>query len=407
MTDPSLHPDLKPDLGSLRVLARCWARKASGVFSSPHVPGAANLADGQPVDARSLQVAIRVCYVGGGEFKPMDVLAAGKVELAGDLWECALAAANPTALRDALDAAWVQRSSAPAAARLPLSMQTRRVLSQRNSPRLTLLDLISAADVAVGNVDRELSALVALGFFRLRRAAARGRRPPRSVPLRDRTPAGMAGDAMMLRRLQKDWELVRDADDWTVIGASPTMDRSVVDRACQRMLDRYNKAARNPQASPAARELAQKIRRRVAAAVQNIQSGSAVTQAEARLRRDPMGEGLRLAAEGSWGMAARCFAVARKVSETARNVAWLGWATYNDESKPERRKERALELLALAESMGGHASEVQLLRARADKAEGDLVRAWNRLERLVEQDPSDSEARELLGEVQMLIKRER
>lgn len=360
------------------------------------------------MDRPGLVVAIRICYVGGAEFEPMDVLAGAGVELSTDLWACALAAANPAALANALDAAWVQRSSATAAARLPLSMTTRRVLAQPNSPRHSLLDLIASADVSVSKVDRELSALVAIGFFRMRRAANRGPKRPRSVPLRDRTPARTASDAMMLRRLERDWALVRDADDWTVIGASPTMAADTVQRACERMTTRYARAENDPNASPEARALAHRIGRRVDEAVENIRGGSAMTQAEARVRKDPMGEGRRQVSAGNWTLAVRCFAMARKLAENASNVAWLGWATYNDPTKPEaRRKSRGLEMLALAESMGGHASEVQLLRARADNAEGDLVRAWNRLERLVENDPSDAEAAALLADVRAHIQRDR
>ena len=378
------------------------------MLSSPHVPGTARLAEGRPVDDRALQIAIRIAYVGGGEFKPMDVLAGTSVELSGDLWQCALAAANPESLRAAVDAAWVQRSSATAAARLPIDRSTRRVLAQPNNPRLSLLDLVAGADVPIARVDRELSALVALGFYRLRRAAAQGRKRPRSVPLRDRTPIARSGDAMVVRRLQRDWQVVRDADDWTVIGASPTMDAETVARACKRMLDRYSQAARDPKASPEARDLATKIRMRVKEAVRNVQSGRAITQVEARLRQDPMGEGRARAKAAEWSVAAKCFAVARRMAETAQNVAWLGWAVYNDPTRPEeRRKERGLELLALAESMGGHAGEVQLLRARAEAAEGDFVRAWTRLERLVEQDPDDEEARVLLRTVKDQVRRDR
>lgn len=408
VTDPSLHPDIRPDLASLRLLARAWVKGDSGIFSSPVVESSARLLEGKPVDRGSLQAAIRIVYVGEASFEQVEVLANASTDLAPDLWACAMAAANPEALRDALDAAWVQRSSAVAAVRLPLAMTTRRVLAQPNSPRLTLLDLIASADVPVATVAAELSALVAIGFFRLRRAANRGRHRPRSVPLRKRTPRTPASEAMALRRLQRDWDLVRGADDWTVIGANPTMDPAIIERACLRMLSRYDKAARDTRSSAESRELASRIRRRVNIAVTNIKSGKAMTHAEARLRQHPMGEGRRRAAAREWTLAARCFAMARKQSENAQNIAWLGWATYNDAARREGpRKVRALELLALAESMGGHASEVQLLRARADAAEGDLVRSWNRLERLLEQDPSDEDASELLAEVKLLIKRDR
>ena len=75
VTDPSLHPDIRPDLASLRLLARAWVKGDSGIFSSPVVESSARLLEGKPVDRGSLQAAIRIVYVGEASFEQVEVLA--------------------------------------------------------------------------------------------------------------------------------------------------------------------------------------------------------------------------------------------------------------------------------------------------------------------------------------------
>lgn len=137
-----------------------------------------------------------------------------------------------------------------------------------------------------------------------------------------------------------------------------------------------------------------------------MREGRAVSGIELAVQADPLGEGRKRLNVGDFANAVKCFALARKRAETAQNIALLGWALYNDPTRLRRRRtQKGLELLTLAESMGGFAGEVQLLRARVELLEGDLVRAWNRLDRLHSLDPADEQARELLAQVRRALGR--
>ena len=77
---------------------------------------------------------------------------------------------------------------------------------------------------------------------------------------------------------------------------------------------------------------------------------------------------------------------------------------HNDPTLPvAKRKVKARDLMDLAETLGV-TPEVALLAAWLDHAQGDLVRAWQRLEALVNRDPSNAEASRWLVRVQKEIK---
>ena len=70
---------------------------------------------------------------------------------------------------------------------------------------------------------------------------------------------------------------------------------------------------------------------------------------------------------------------------------------------PTKRKVKARGLMDLAETLGSNA-EVILLAAWLDHSEGDLVRAWHRLDALVTRDPDNAEASRWLVRIQKEIK---
>jgi hypothetical protein len=401
-----LHPQgIKPELEALRMLARLWAQRRTGVLRSPHMRGEARIIEGRAARPQDRTWIVQAAYVGGVEVHACNVLAVPGLDLLPELWACAMALANPSAVLGALDASLVERSAARRLDELPLAVATRRLLSGQRRPDQDLRHLCQVSGIAPEAVAQELSALVALGLFRLRRAAGRTRR----ARLHTVTPA-QPGDNRQIqalrKRLEREWGLLADADDWTVVGVSQHMDAEVIRRACERMLGRYAQVASREDLPEDVRELARSIHNRVERAVGEIRAGRALTSTQRRLHEDPLSEGRRRLAAGDFANAARCFTMARNQGESALNVALLGWALYNDPGRPrEARTERGMELLGLAESMGGHAHDVQLLRARAESAEGDLVRAWTRLDRILETDPDHTDARVLLTEVRQRLGR--
>ncbi len=79
---------------------------------------------------------------------------------------------------------------------------------------------------------------------------------------------------------------------------------------------------------------------------------------------------------------------------------------YNDPSRPvETRRAKGREHMDLADNISTN-SDAAFLLARADIVEGELVRAWNRLELLVNARPDYVEARHLLTQVQKDVRKD-
>ena len=210
-----------------------------------------------------------------------------------------------------------------------------------------------------------------------------------------------------IQRLKREWAAIEKADDYTVVGVSRQMPAEVVQRACDRMLGRYSKLARDERLPEEAHALAARIHERVSDAVVRLRQGRGTSFQAARPgSADPFTAGMGFVEQGDWTRAVKCFNMARHQDpHSGRNVAWLGWAVFNDPTLPTlKRRKKARELLDLAETLDVSDPSTGKLLARLDYAEGDLVRAWNRLDALVTRDPDDRDARELLVRVQKDIK---
>ncbi len=404
-----MHAQNKPQRDAVRLVAKIWARESTGVLQSS--AGRAVIVGGEPRDEVSLESLIGTMYTTDAEFTFHDVIAKKGLPVASQIWEIASQRANSKAIRQRLDHALVERPGARGIGRLPLSEDTRQVLAQDNSPRHTLGDLIASAKADTGNVCHEVSVLIVLGLCKLRQAAARGstaKAPEAAASPSQAAPRTRSSsrDERVVQRLQLEWNVIENADDYTVVGISPDMPDEIVQRACDRMLRRYTKLKENEALPPEAQELAIQIHKRISEAVLRLQQGCGRRQDKRSSDLDPFEAGLIFADERDWTRAVKCFNMARhRDPNNGRNVAWLAWAVFNDPSFPaEKRAKKAQDLMILAESLTSGNPTIIKLAAHLDYATGDLVRAWNRLDLLATRNPDDAEVRELLVKVQQDIK---
>jgi hypothetical protein len=420
--EASLHPPgARADAESLAVVAKAWGRKRSGVVRSVYLPGRASLIAGEPSDDFALTYVVEALYVGGAGFNEAEPLGHGRPapRLAPHLWTAA-GSLSPAPLGDeALRNTLVDGAGVGGVGLLPINPQTRKLLAIRHDPRDSLGRLLQMGGIDLDEVREDLGRLLVLGALRLRPSGGRGERPrrprpPPPPPAREAAPERVVARAARSRavsatqleklrvRLQRELDVIAAADDWTVVGASASMGSEAVGRACERMTRRYARLMEDDRLPGDVQDLAQAIHARVLLAVSRIQDGRPEVVEVAF--GDPIQEGQRFLNEGEFVNAAKCFTLARQQTGSPIAGAWLGWAIYNDRGRPEiARRAKGRELIELAESMSEYAPDPIYLLARVEFLEGELLRAWNHLEKLMKIAPDHVDGRALLLEVRSEI----
>ncbi len=414
-------PGAQADPESLVVVAKAWGRRQSGVVRSVYLPGRASLVQGEPSDDFALGYVVEGLYVGGVGFNEAEPLGFGgaKPRLAPHLWAAACSLPAAPLSGESLRSSLVDGAGIGGVGLLPLQRQTRKLLAIRHDPRDSLGRLLQLGRIELDEVVQDLSCLLALGALRLGSVAGGGdtprrpRPPPRppsrvvhaerveARPGRSRAVTGAQLEKLRVR-LQRELDIISAADDWTVVGANAAMGSDAVERACERMTRRYARLMEDERLPAQVQDLAQAVHARVLLAVTRIQDGRpAVIEAAFG---DPMEEGKRYLNEGEFENAQKCFTLARQQTASPASSAWLGWAIYNDRTRPEiARRAKGRELIELAESMSEHAPDPLYLLARVEVLEGELLRAWNHLEKLMKVAPDHRDGRALLIEVRSQI----
>ncbi len=231
----------------------------------------------------------------------------------------------------------------------------------------------------------------------------RTRRQPQTSQMRQ---PSQATDAMMtLRRLRRETAQLEQADDWTVLGIPRTRDLDRIREARERMVARYESIATNDGYSDEIHGMARAIARRVeksAVALANrvsraLEAAAAAPAAELSDEPDPyaanpedFADGLFLKgqaalAAGDVGSAINFLRQARNEQlDSARNMAWLGWAFYQDQDRPAvDRRAQAMELLELADQFDPDFLDGQFFLATVEHDSKLNKRAAARLRRLL------------------------
>ena len=223
------------------------------------------------------------------------------------------------------------------------------------------------------------------------------RAPTRSVSGADDEVANM----LLMRRLKREVEALSGADDWTVLGVARNSSPDRVSAAGRRMRGRYGALVDDLSRSTEIRHLAKQICERVDVAIKRLdklRDGDPIEEEAFRRGRVALGAGR--AAE-----AVRYLTRARDRNlNSARNLAWLGWALHQD---PASSDDDALEMLQLAEQFNSaKLSDPVILRARFDLDRGRYGAAEDRLARLLRKYPDLVEARQLFVKARQMRARQ-
>lgn len=420
----SLHPSgLSPTTSVLRHVAELWNGQQTGIFRCAW--GKAQLIAGEPREDEDLSVLMRALYQGGHtEFRGAESFAsAPPPRLGAVLWECARRVARAQDLRPA-----TELEPSPGVKRpqdLPLDPKALSLLRGHADTALMLRSLVGLPKVQRRVVLADLAILVAMGLVRPKlprspEAAAPALPASFSIPEPAPEPAPEAprpkrrkpeperptriGGSKQLELLTREVELTDDADDYTVLGIARSTDGAGVERAVERLLNRYGEVLDDASVGREARELARTLLKRVRDAAERVRAGSARTRTDGVNALTAFDDGCAALERGRVGDALRYLAIARQREPfNPRVTAWLGAAVMRDSNRdPSSRRKKGLALIEEASSLG--CTDADLLLARIDIEDGDLVRAWARLDAAVSRDPSHAEARALLIQVQKDVK---
>lgn len=373
---------------------------------------------GEPRDLHSLELLDLALEEPGVTFQRGEVFGRTPTpRLAAPLWEAAKAVARPKKLgpRTMLMA----RTGLDRVQAFELSQATLSLLACQKHGEAPLGGLIRMDRTDREEVLQELGCLVALGLFETRRleqpqrAQAEALRPShsieevygrRSVPV---ATADRVSDPALVRRLRSEIERLRGVDDNTLLGLPPRLSADETEAHLRRVIRRYASLAKAHDTGEPARGLAEKLLGEMTGAAERLRSGKGRRASSKVNPKTALQDGKAQLQRGEFTLAAQFFAVARNHEPyNAANLAWLGWAVFNDPSRDlDTRRQRGRRLMEEAERLGRAGGDALFLQARADVLEGELVRAWTRLEELCRANPDHDAGAALLAQVKRDVRK--
>ena len=396
-------PPKKPSRDALLAVTRAWAGGLSGFlrFGDSRVP----LSHGEPSEAEHLQAIVFALYAEDTPTFTPASLPGGPTppRLARELWTAAERLSERAALKGRARHRIVAGPIFDRLNAFPIRALTARFLASVRKEKVRLGDTVRMEKAVRMGVLDDLVALELLGAIELRAPATRSADGRKSTPAAPRVQVDVGTE----RRLQREWSVLESADDYTVLGCTPGMDLDTIEAATQRMAARYRQLTTDRRVSERGHALARKILLRVLEASAAIKSGTGSRSAGKALNPyTAFEEGLRQAEAGAWDNALKCFAVAQKEQpQSARVQAWLGFALYHDYTRDLSRQRKGLAMIEKAMDLGTGNGDPGYLMAKILVAEGELVRAWNHLDRVLTRHPAHKEAQALRDEVQRNIRR--
>ena len=392
-----LHPaNITPKKDNFTLVLDVWSSRRTGLVISEGGTRAA-LVDGEPKDREHLKVLMGLIYDDSPlSFKNADSpLKRPKPVLGNHLLKAATRVARPERVRKAMGAMLVPGPNADILSKLPVNAALREVINGRSR--------VPVKDALNGNAGlaQDVAALLVMKVLRLTKRSKRERMP--QTERASRVEASRA--ALLLRRLEREWSTIKEADDYTVLGVSPDTPPREIRPAAERMEQRYKALVEDSSAHPKARKLAQRIHQKVTAASQRMATGTAKGSPgktdELPDEKTAFAEGRRQLKAGEYTRAVQWFALARKYnSNDADNVGHLGWAMYNDPERPmPKRRQKGRELLELSDVINPQAEHPQFFLAQVELGEGEANRAKARLERLLKNEPDYQPAQKLLATI--------
>ena len=436
-------PVPKPERKALRLLQSIWTEQRTGVLRLASIDNWALFNDGAALDENSLALARQALYEGGASFSETSQPGSASIlPFSALVMEGCMARVQTTFVLQR-DKNW----AAPGKHHDRLdelgASESVQALLKESSDQVALGGLLDGTDEQA----RELAALAQLGVIefqpistrtaaRKKATEARSRAAARTqeTPIPAETPAspeaateaatettpgvlpeaglslpeGASEDATVtMKRLVREWGALQEADHYTVLGASPTTPPDRLEAQAQRMVERYSALARDEEQPQPVQELARKILGRVEDAQELVAGrkqavatfGMAADSEELSKEDLAFQEGQTAMEAGLFERAALCFTAARNERlDSARNLAWLGWATYHNVNLSlEDRCKEGLDFLRLAGSFDPHHKAGQYFLAFIEGKHGKPEQAIKRLQGLLQDDPGNRVARTLLN----------
>jgi|GEM_PF-6960896 len=377
MIDPTrlLPVSAQVHLTSLRTLAAVWAARRTGTVRSPACSPVILVAGDATTHDAPDRLTAALCMP-GLTFEPGEVEHEGlNVPLGGLLVEAARLVSNPRAIRRRTRVLISEGEHFMRARhRLPLPSVTNALLTQVLRSGLTLEDALRAEGVGAGVIADDLAALVALEFLRIEKVP---RSPgedsvtsPTSIPAVERVLPDPA--QAITRRLEREWALFEDADDWAVLGLRSKLPKPQINAAAARMMNRYRGLAERQDIPEEAQAIGRKLLERVQNAAERLASGAArATLVKGASGQQAVRMGWMAIDELDFEEARRWFQRGRKDARTAPvSMAGQGWVEIIDSSSPPDAKADGLELLRLAAGVEPGDARVQWLLAEAERIMG-------------------------------------
>ncbi len=408
---------------NLRELVAIWTEKQTGTLVvAGEGGGTAIIVDGGLVDDDAYRTTKSALIGGVVAFKP------GQHDSVGDwgrlgrlLFKGARSGSDPRTLRRYFSAVPTPNQFTDIARSLPISKESRGFVGRINGV-LTVAEIVDVGGFPLGDISRDITALVQMGLFELKRSADEAE-PKVAETNKAAVSPGTEGrhviDAnavedgeQMLVRLRKELETIKDALPPVVLGVPADADRAMVDAAGNRMRQRYAALIARPDASDDLRKLALEMAKKVDAAHRNFNHGADTQTGSGRRVRmtafdeveDMLNRARTLIEAKDWCAADELLSKAHeKRIDHVPVLANLGWARlHNPEHSLEERTEEGKDFLLLAEQFDPTDADGQYYMAQVLVASNRLEAAEERAKRATEAMPDDAHRGALLRKIRVL-----
>ena len=337
---------------------------------------------------------------------------ADTLSVARSIWAAAVKEADPAFTDRVLHRVLRLTDRSKLCEQLPLSEAIQTLI---NAPGNRLLSRhLKNLEIAPFDVGKELAALARMGLVRFQRVQRVDPKPAAGEVIQPKSarPAGAAkADAarakaqnveflLLLRRLKREAMALAGADDWTIVGLPQGSSPDRIRAATGRMAARYGGLAKDERQPPEIRKLSAAILSRIERAAENLAHVGGASGAD-RVGEEAYRLGRVAMKEGRTQDAIKHFAAARaRTPDSPRNLGWLGWALFWDESRPVSRKAEALELLQLAAQFNtDELANPAYFLAHVEAERGDIGMAEARLSRMLRKYPDHKRGRRLFLKV--------
>ncbi|HJN78231.1 MAG TPA: hypothetical protein QGF58_30240 [Myxococcota bacterium] len=402
---------------SLATITHAFAKKQTGIVSSSAVMGGGVMFEGEPLTEEAGDFIIQ-CLMAEMKFMESALRfqrGEGERTFGPKLWSELQVLKDPSRLAGE-EVVLADNTNSRFAGRFPVHPDTRIILNSPRDGHSPLAWMFDTEQIDVTIVRDELSILAALDFFDVKHISevmddGDAHRTNEHVVAHKQLMREVFAELTELRRggvnrnvsiarLEEEWTLVRQADEWVAVGVRADAPPDVAEAACAEIERRYAKLQYDNSLSSEAREIIRKIH------LKNTGSVALVRRAQKNRgffmrAKEAYDEGLRNITVGAWSAAVRSLNMARKANPMNPMIlANLGWALYHDDTKPPaERREAARQLLVDAEAISDNQAEPSLMLARIDRMEGFRKQAEERLMMVLRKDRANEAARQLLHEI--------